>query len=77
MSRQHRGQATTVGGCPTCGKLRYPTRSEARKAGRQAGHRRVNAYQCGQWWHLGHLPWTVVQGIAGRDEINPPREAVS
>jgi len=40
-----------VGRCPDCGKLRYATRSEARKAARQQGGH-LHPYRCGDYWHL-------------------------
>lgn len=44
-------------GC-TCGKVRYGTRREARRAGREIRGRgvsaglRLRAYGCGGFWHL-------------------------
>jgi hypothetical protein len=37
--------------CPDCGKIRYPSRAEARRHARRHGTRR-RAYRCGEFWHL-------------------------
>lgn len=60
------------GTCPRCGKRQYPTRRAARKAARTIpsdGH--LNAYRCGRYWHLGHLPAAVIAGELSRADINP------
>lgn len=60
MSRQSRKdyrQAPPSGGsCPTCGKRRYITKADAKRAIRRFEGRegRLNAYRCGDAWHLGH-----------------------
>jgi len=39
--------------CPDCGKIRYPSRREARRfAARLYQDGRARAYQCGSFWHL-------------------------
>lgn len=63
--------------CPTCGKVRYLTRKHARLVARRMKHRsgkdgRLNAYQCGNFWHLGHLPAVVISGESSRDDIPRP-----
>ena len=59
----------------TCGKRRYQTRAEARRAARS--HRkphwddRLRAYECVPGiWHLGYLPLAVIDGQLTRDEYN-------
>lgn len=65
--------------CPDCGKVRFDSRSGAKSAIRRmrgrgqaaakhgAGH--LNAYPCGEFWHIGHLPAPVLTGDLARDEI--------
>lgn len=44
------------GACPACGKLMFDSRKVAKAAARRAHPgERLNAYQCGDWWHYGHL----------------------
>ncbi|MFC9973888.1 hypothetical protein ACFVH6_23615 [Spirillospora sp. NPDC127200] len=43
-----------LGTCGGCGRARYLTRREARRAARIAApSARLRAYRCGSWWHLG------------------------
>lgn len=68
--------------CPKCGKVRYLTRAHARKTAKRIKKRRdgrLNAYRCGEFWHLGHLPKSVVHGEISRDVIAPttPRKKAS
>ena len=48
----------SVGTCPDCGKRQYVTRKAARQVARR-GHLRssqgLQAYRCGDYWHLGHI----------------------
>lgn len=67
-------QMRAGGRCDTCGKLRYATRAAAKKgiksirgAGRSGGH--LNAYKCGEFWHIGHLPPSVAAGEETRDDL--------
>lgn len=54
-----------VGRCPACGKRRYPSRTDARKAIRRAHPgERMQAYRCEGFWHIGHLPHGVRRGEA-------------
>lgn len=56
--------------CPDCGKLRYLSRRHARARARvikDGTH--MNAYRCGDFWHLGHLPPSVRTGDATRDDL--------
>ncbi|HTF10350.1 MAG TPA: hypothetical protein VK659_19455 [Asanoa sp.] len=56
--------------CPLDGKVRFPSRKAARRAARrhpQFG--RMNAYPCGDFWHLGHLPAAVKRGNVGREAL--------
>jgi len=38
--------------CPECGKRRYLTRKNARKAASQLGGGKGHVYRCGGFWHL-------------------------
>ena len=40
--------------CPDCGKVRYLSRADAKRAAR-AKSQRARAYRCGQFWHLTHF----------------------
>jgi hypothetical protein len=64
-----------VGRCPRCGKRRYTSKRDAKAVIRQLRDR-MNAYRCGEYWHVGHLPKPVIAGDAGRDDIFPvtPRQ---
>lgn len=57
--------------CATCGKRSFETRSAARSAAHADGitGQRMNAYRCGDLWHLGHLPAAVKAGNATRADI--------
>jgi len=57
------------GECPTCGKLRYPTRKVAKAVARRLSHRGTNEYRCGDYWHIGHLPTAVRRGTISRDAL--------
>ncbi|MEJ7648608.1 MAG: hypothetical protein WKF57_06075 [Nakamurella sp.] len=59
--------------CPSCGKVSYPTRVDAKRA-RRSRHpgEKMNVYVCAgnpDVFHLGHLPGAVVRGDAVRDDI--------
>jgi len=66
----------SLGICAECGKMRYRTRSDAKKAARRAHPgERMAAYPCttddndgyeGRW-HLGTMPTTIARGISTRD----------
>ena len=52
-----------VGTCPDCRKYQFETRRAARRAARSLYPGDVmRAYQCGQWWHIGHTPAAVRRG---------------
>ncbi len=38
-----------------------------RGQGTASGH--LNAYRCGVFWHIGHLPASVVAGDETRDDL--------
>lgn len=61
------GKANNIvryGKCPyPCGKIRYGSRSEAKKAAKvihPGDH--LSSYSCGDWWHFGHPPESVLHG---------------
>lgn len=44
-----------AGRCSDCGKTRWGSRADAKKfAKRHHPGDRIRAYQCGDFWHLGH-----------------------
>lgn len=52
-----------VGTCAACGKRAYATRTAARKAARSLNPgEAMRAYQCGTYWHIGHVPDFIRQG---------------
>jgi hypothetical protein len=62
--------------CPDCGKVRYLTRRHAKQIARRISARRsgrLNAYRCGEFWHIGHLPNAVRHRDLARDEIDTRR----
>jgi hypothetical protein len=49
------GTVLDLGACPGCGKHRYLTRRDAKRAITQARDRRIyltRAYRCGDYWHV-------------------------
>ena len=60
-----------VGLCPACGKRRYASKSDARNAAKDLGET-MSAYQCGTYWHMGHLPRTVKAGLTDRRDLHHP-----
>jgi hypothetical protein len=47
--------------CPEDGKIRYYSRRDALRFGRQApGGRKLRAYRCGEFWHLTSQDTTQV-----------------
>jgi len=58
-----------VGQCPACGKNMYRTRREARNSRKRNPREKINAYPCGDYWHVGHLPPNVRAGIVGREVL--------
>lgn len=67
----HTGVASGGTPCPTCGKRRFLTKADAKTVARQMKGRRgrLNAYRCGDFWHLGHLPKPVARGRLTRDDL--------
>lgn len=61
--------------CPACGKERYLTRRQAKAAVKRManlGNGHCSAYECGGFWHIGHMPRHVVRGIAAREPARRP-----
>ncbi len=50
------GTRLNFGWCPDCGRVRYETQAKTRRATctRHRGNR-MHAYQCGDYWRLGHI----------------------
>lgn len=55
----------------SCRKIRYYSRSAARRARGQIGDRDLRPYRCQDCdnWHLGHLPDVIRRGHKGRGEV--------
>lgn len=58
------------GPCPDCGKLRYRSRKRAKAAARSRSYQGINAYQCGDFWHFGHLPKWISDGTVERTYLD-------
>lgn len=69
--RDHRQKPPAGGVCATCGKRRYLTKGSAKRAirGFRGREGRMNAYRCGDFWHIGHMPEALRHGDITRDEI--------
>jgi hypothetical protein len=68
-----RMQAPHAGTCGVCGKVCYFTRKAAKKALSRDAYRSdktdMNVYQCGEYFHVGHISKAVKHGLATRAEI--------
>lgn len=64
MSNLHgRHTQPHLGACAECGKQRYRSRTAARKAARRLyPGEALRAYQCGEYWHIGHTPQWKLRG---------------
>lgn len=53
-----------VGYCQDCGKKSYSTRKRAKAALKlyHPGEKNLAVYQCGEYFHYGHLRYSVVKG---------------
>lgn len=71
------GNGRLTGDCPACGKERFQTRKEARRAGKRIRSRHLNAYQCGDFWHYGGLDPSIIQGRMTRDGRPHPDQLVA
>ena len=65
---------TDVGQCATCGKVSYITRKRAKEVAKTlfpASH--LSPYRCGDYWHIGNLPRSVIRG-ADRATLRPAKK---
>lgn len=61
--------------CDTCGKRAFLSKHEARKARKGLPrHGGMSVYECGGYFHIGHLPHAVRRGRVTRSEIYGERE---
>lgn len=60
--------------CTTCGKRSYMTKHAARQARKLTPSKGLNVYECGGYWHVGHLPEVVRRGRMTRGQIFGERE---
>jgi hypothetical protein len=59
--------------CETCGKVRFRNRKAARaRAKKLYPGDHMSTYKCGEYWHIGHIPWAVRRGVRARDEGPTP-----
>lgn len=50
------GEILNLGRCQTCGKSKYETRAKARRAAKRFHPgEALRPYECGSFWHIGHL----------------------
>lgn len=63
------------GTCPDDGKSRYLDKAAAKRAIRRLTGKgaRMQAYRCGDFWHIGRVPTLLRQGLISRDEVGPTR----
>jgi hypothetical protein len=62
---QHTPDRALITRCQPCGKYRYPNRRTAQAAAKQTPGTHMATYRCpvfAGWWHLGHMPRSVVHG---------------
>lgn len=58
--------------CTTCGKVCYLSRKAAKKVLKKKFHgEKMIAYQCGEYWHLGHEPYGIHRGFQRRADVRP------
>lgn len=64
-----RSRVPDVGIC-SCGKRKFIDRRTARRVARirAARYGRMDAYPCGDYWHVGHLLPAIVKGEATRGD---------
>lgn len=68
----------SAGRCPTCGKIRWLSRKDAKLAAKrtlsqQGRGKKLNAYACGDYWHIGHPPPELGRGTTTRDNVRNVR----
>ena len=67
----------SYGECPDCGKVRYLSRRDARRAvARMKGNggKARHAYRCGDYWHLTSRPAVVVTAYRDYNAGRPPTD---
>jgi len=59
----------SVGSCPKCGKQCFTSRKAARAHWRKRlPQEQMSVYQCGQYFHYGHMPYSVQRGLTPRNK---------
>lgn len=57
----------SVGTCSTCGKQCWSSKRYAKNAARRIHPgEKLSIYQCGDYWHFGHLNYSTARGYAAR-----------
>jgi hypothetical protein len=76
-SKTPRAQYATNHGRCSCGKLRYASRKDARAVARKAHPgEHMSAYECGGYFHIGHIPGAIKNGwVDRRNYVVIPRTA--
>jgi hypothetical protein len=68
--KRRREGSDPVGRCPVCGKLRFYSRQQARRFVRRVLPGELYSfYDCGGFWHFGHLPRSVRNGHLSRAHL--------
>lgn len=69
-------QAALSGGRCDCGKIRFLSKTDAKRTIRRMKGRkgpRMHAYACGEFWHIGHVPKDLKTGYATRADVEARR----
>jgi hypothetical protein len=61
-------QLHPLGECTECGKFSYVSRKIAKNAAkRNHPEEHLSVYQCGRYWHYGHLDYPIMRGYKQRN----------
>lgn len=71
MARAPKFAQGNLGECPSCGKKSYTSKANAKRERNRLGFRDLHLYRClgSGYWHLGHLPKSVLKGRVGREVL--------
>lgn len=60
-----------AGPCDDCGKMRFESRKRAKEVIKSRHHNDslMNAYRCGDYWHIGHQAPAIRRGDTSRREL--------
>lgn len=74
MRDSYGAQVPEAGRCGATGKRMWSTRRRARTAARRVNPgEHMSAYRCDGcgWFHIGHIPRAVVDGVIERSDLRP------